>query len=229
MNKKNIGWGLMFILAAAFIILGAFGILGNPLKLVVTVLLIPVILTGIRHLNFGEILFPLAIICILYDDFLGIQALTPWPVLFTALFLSIGLSLLFPKRKYSQHTQDEKNDFDEPANETNDSIINIETRFNAIVKYINSSHLQTVNADCSFSGLKLYFDHADFPGEQAVMNVHLNFSGLELYVPKSWYVVDNVSCTLSGIEKKGVVSENAAKKLFINGSASFSGITIHHI
>ena len=40
---------------------------------------------GIRNVNFWEILFSIAFICIIYDDQLGITALTPWTVLGAAL------------------------------------------------------------------------------------------------------------------------------------------------
>lgn len=53
---------------------------------------------GIRNVNFWEILFSIAFICIIYDDWLGITALTPWTVLGAALLGSIGLSLIFKKR-----------------------------------------------------------------------------------------------------------------------------------
>mgnify|MGYP006893000712 FL=1 len=44
----------------------------------------------------------IAFICIIYDDWLGITALTPWTVLGAALLGSIGLSLIFKKKERTQ-------------------------------------------------------------------------------------------------------------------------------
>ena len=220
MNKKNIVWGLIFIMAAILVVCGAFGILGNPVNLIITVLLIPIIISNVVHLAYPGIFFPLAIIAILYDDYLGIQALTPWPVLFIALFLSIGLSFLFPKYKHFYKHSGEESD---------DSVINLSAKFGGSVKYVNTNQLQEVNIDCAFSGMKVYFDHADIAGEKASVNVRLSFSGLELYMPNNWSVVDNLGCTLGGVERRGTASETTDKTLVLNGSVSFSGVTIIYV
>ena len=173
MNKKNIVWGLIFIMAAILVVCGAFGILGNPVNL----------------------------------------------------FLSIGLSFLFPKYKhFYKHSSEES--FHEIVNEADDSVINLSAKFGGSVKYVNTNQLQEVNIDCAFSGMKVYFDHADIAGEKASVNVRLSFSGLELYVPKNWNVVDNLGCTLGGVERRGTASETTDKTLVLNGSVSFSGVKI---
>ena len=230
MNKKNIIWGLIFIVAAILVVCGAFGFLGNPVNVIITVLLIPIIISNAVHLIYPGIFFPLAVIAILYDDYLGIQALTPWPVLFIALFLSIGLSFLFPKyRHFYKHSEEEEEGFHEIINEADDSVINLSAKFGGSVKYVNTNQLQEVNIDCAFSGMKVYFDHADIAGEKASVNVRLSFSGLELCVPKNWKVVDNLACTLGGVDQKGAASETTGKTLLLKGSVSFSGIKIIYI
>ena len=60
-----------------------------------------------------EILFSIAFICIIYDDWLGITALTPWTVLGAALLGSIGLSLIFKKK--SGHSPSISFEFDSAA------------------------------------------------------------------------------------------------------------------
>ena len=42
-------------------------------------------------------LFSLAFLIIVNDELLGLEAITPWPVLGAALLGSLGLNLLFPK------------------------------------------------------------------------------------------------------------------------------------
>ena len=93
MKKKDIFWGLIFVFAAIFIIvdrLGYFPQIGI-FKVVATIILISIMLKSLIHVRFSGILFPIALLCIIYADQWNITALTPGPVLVTALLASIGL------------------------------------------------------------------------------------------------------------------------------------------
>ena len=104
MKNKNLIWGLFFILAGVALILDRTGLLGSVSvwSVVISLLLVPVIVTSVRHLNFCGIFFPMAIMAILFDETLGIEKFTPWPVLGAALLLSVGFSFIFPYRYRSE-------------------------------------------------------------------------------------------------------------------------------
>ena len=99
-NSGKILWGLFFILAAVYVVVSKLWIMPeiSVFSVLLTVFFIWLFLNGIRNVNFWEILFSIAFICIIYDDWLGITALTPWTVLGAALLGSIGLSLIFKKK-----------------------------------------------------------------------------------------------------------------------------------
>lgn len=99
-NSGKILWGLFFILAAVYVVVSKLWIMPeiSVFSVLLTVFFIWLFLNGIRNVNFWEILFSIAFICIIYDDQLGITALTPWTVLGAALLGSIGLSLIFKKK-----------------------------------------------------------------------------------------------------------------------------------
>ena len=61
-NSGKIFWGLLLILAAAYMIVGKMGILPDIsiFTILLTVFLVWVMLKGIRKVSFSEILFPLA-------------------------------------------------------------------------------------------------------------------------------------------------------------------------
>ena len=101
-NSGKILWGVIFILAAVYVIVSRLWILPvvSLWSILGTIVCIWVILQGIRHVNFWEILFPIAFICIIYDKPLGITAITPWTVLGAALLGSIGLSMIFKKKEH---------------------------------------------------------------------------------------------------------------------------------
>lgn len=225
MNKKrNILWGIVFIFAAVLVLCNSFGCLGNVnlFSALITVIMIPIVVNGIINLSFGEIFFPIAIIGIIYDDFLGISRLTPIPILFIALFLSIGCSFLFPGRK--KYKSGER-----VINVPDESDVNIEAKFSAGVKYINTDNLKSVNVACSFAGLKVYFDNAKIDGEEAVVNFDMNFGGTDLFIPKNWRVINDITCIIGGVDEKNAGSSIKDKTVILKGKVNFGGVTIIYV
>lgn len=98
---KNIFWGLLFILGAVFIVVNRLGYFQDisVLTVIFTIIVAGVLIDSIAHRSFGGILFSLAFLCILYDKPLGMEALTPWPVLAAALCGTIGLNMIFKEKK----------------------------------------------------------------------------------------------------------------------------------
>mgnify|MGYP003547241417 CR=1 FL=1 len=103
--SENIGkilWGLLFLVGAVYLIASRVWNLPtvSVFSVILTVFLAWLLIEGLRHLNFWEILFPIAFFCIIYAKPLGITAFTPWPVLGAALLGSIGLSMIFKPKKH---------------------------------------------------------------------------------------------------------------------------------
>ena len=65
--------------------------------IVCNIFLASVLVKGIAKRSFEKMLFSLAFLIIVNDELLGLEAITPWPVLGAALLGSLGLNLLFPK------------------------------------------------------------------------------------------------------------------------------------
>lgn len=228
-KKSSIMWGILFILAALLIVFCQLGVLetaGLP-AIIITMFLAPIIVINIIRLNFAGFLLPLAVIGILYARPLGIEKLVPWPILIVAVFLSIGLSFLFPR--HGRHKSEEYSEVENIIDEQDGGDINVGVRFGASVKYMNTEELRKVNIDCSFGGLKIYFDHAEILGEQAIAEINMNFAGAELYIPKTWRIVNNLDCILGGVEEKSARADPAEKALILRGKLSFSGISIIYI
>ena len=91
-------WGVFFVAGAAMLILSKLGTLPEMsfVSIVFTIIFAWTFIKGLFTLNFFEILFSAAFLACIYDDALGITALTPWTLLGAALLGSIGLSILFP-------------------------------------------------------------------------------------------------------------------------------------
>jgi len=251
MKKKDIFWGLLFVLAAIFIIvdrLGYFPQIG-VFKIALTIILIVIMLKSIIHIRFSGVLFPIALLCIIYAQELNITALTPGPVLLTALLASIGLSMIFKKDDYWRHHEhwrhhnwrhdgwqyhNWRNDnveekFDKVINEPDDNVVNCSVSFGSSMKYINTDNFERANIKCSFGAMKVYFDKAVVSSGHADIYLDISFSGVELYIPKTWNVVYDVNTTLGGIDEKNRKTESDSPVVTIKGNISLSGVEVIYI
>ena len=102
--KRNIPNAAILILLAVSLILWkldifpVFGILGgiSTFGVIIAVLMIVILYWGLTNMFFGAIFFPIAILCIIFDKPLGIEALTPWTVMIVATLLTVAAYIIFP-------------------------------------------------------------------------------------------------------------------------------------
>lgn len=179
-NGEKIFWGVFFILGAVFLLVSKMGYLQgiSVLTLFLAVLFAACLIKSIIHVKFAGILFSLAFLAILFDEPLGIEAITPWPVLGAALLGSIGLNLLFKGKwnckwnsgEFPRHSKDtvdvESEVIGEDAN-----YMKYETTFGDSIKYVNSDDFKRLNLECTFGGMKVYFDNAIIQGGSAVVEL----------------------------------------------------------
>lgn len=232
MRNKNIFWGIIFILGAIILVVGKLGFLGNfnVITLAFTAFLVVTMIDSLFRLNYGGILFSIAFLCILYDKELGITAITPWTVLIAALFGSIGLSMIFPKKKKISY---KKSNWSIQEGETikveNEGNIKISSSFSGGTKFIKSDKFESAEITCKFSGLQVYFDNAVMAKDTAVLKLDISFSGVELYVPRSWHIENRTNVFLGGIEDEKYGNVVYTNTLIITGDVSLAGVEIHYI
>lgn len=230
MKVRNVLWGLFFIAAGGLIIANQLGYLAGIglFSLIVTIILIPVIVKSAMHLNFWGILFPFALLGIVYAEPLGITALTPWPILAVALFGSIGLSLIFGKTNY-HHCSYHNENFDQVINEPDGDTIELGVKFGSSIKYVNADDFKRGDFGCSFGAMKVYFDNAKLNPAGAEINIDVSFGALELYIPKSWNVANKLSTSFGGVEEKNRNYNAEGSTVILNGRVSFSGVEIIYV
>jgi hypothetical protein len=107
----------------------------------------------------------------------------------------------------------------------------INVSFGGESRYLHADCLETVEIDCRFGGLEVYFDHAKLSPKGAKVYCDCKFGGVELYIPKEWKVIDDISVTLGAAEKSRR-RENPkpdAPVLRIKGSVAFGAIEVKYI
>ena len=206
--SENIGkilWGLLFLVGAVYLIASRVWNLPtvSVFSVILTVFLVWLLIEGLRHLNFWEILFPIAFFCIIYAKPLGITAFTPWPVLGAALLGSIGLSMIFKPKKHRTWTvgNGQSNSFGSTSEQCNGENLRFDNSFGESIKYINTDNLCSVSVDNSF-------------GE------------VSLYVPRAWNVDVNVDKAFGGINMRGRVEGTSTHRLVVTGETNFGALTI---
>lgn len=253
-NTKNIFWGIFFVCVAVVILISQLGYLGefSLFSIIISLLLIPVFVTSLVKLNFYGIFFSAATVLIINSKSLGIEKITPWPVLIAALFASIGLSLIFKRRRFNKYKKNQyyqnyhhgqnyvnttateansesNNSINEEFETTQSSNVESKTSFSAKTQYISSKDFKSGYFSVNFGGLKVYFDGADLKDNIADITLEVNFAGVELFIPKEWKIVNNVSSAIGGVNEKNTNIGNINKVLRINGSITFGGIEITYV
>ena len=247
MKTKKIFWGLFLILAGAYLIVSQMGYLPSVgvVRTLLTIACAAILIKSIACMSFGGILFPLAIIAIVYAKPLGLTMVTPWSILAAALLLTIGLNLLFGgwKKKHWQHNREHGHEWEhefewkhehEEKFSSSESVeagenIEINTTFNGVIRYITTENFRYASIDSKFSGVKIYFQDAKVPTGSAVIDVDAMFSGIELYIPANWQVINHLQGPFQGVNTKGKVPKETDTVLTLEGISRFSGVEVHYM
>ena len=90
----------------------------------------------------------IAFLCIVYDEQLGITALTPWTVLGAALLGSIGISFFYtPKRRYKGHLFEKKEGIESIETVEGEEEMEFVAKFGGSIKYINSEDFRAARVE----------------------------------------------------------------------------------
>lgn len=237
-SVTKVFWGLLFIVAAVFLLLDRLNYWPavynlSVTKVLFTLFFIWMILEGLRHRNFFCMIFGLAFIAIQYDTVLHITPITPWTLLGAALLISIGLTIIFPTyhgskgRKYNgfEFVDKGKKIFDTADGET----LFFENTFGSSTKYVNTDALVNASFENSFGEMKIYFDNAIIKNGVADINVENSFGAMILYIPKTWNIECHVKTSFAGLKEQGLKQSQGCPTLRIYGEVSFGDITIVYI
>ena len=207
MIKKNYFWGVFLVLGAAYLIISQLGYLPafSVFTVVATMACIAAFVHSLLHLSFGGMLFPLAFLGILYDKQLGITAITPWTILLAALLGTIGLNLIFSRKKWEVKWKHK-----------NKSIMN------KIDKNVSPDSSESIHGEYVYM-------KSSFGSGNATLQVDINFSGVELFIPDNWKIVNHLDCTVAGLSEKGKTPSKEHVTLTLEGESTFSGVTVYYV
>lgn len=233
MKNKNFFWGVIFILAAAFVLLSNLGYFRSIhiTKIIIALLLVYIMLKNIPVREFFGVLLPLAVILIMYDEELHLTSVS---AISTACSCSIRqYRSYFPisEKPLFQPEEPVKPNDNASGERMTGSDVNCNVSFAGSTKYINAAAFKRAYLKCSFGSLKVYFDHTTIAGESAEIFVENSFGETVLFLPKDWNVNVSVTTSFGDIAEihKLSIPADAVPKVTVRGNINFGDCKIYYI
>lgn len=228
MKKSKIILGVTFILMAIYLV-------GNNLELIPDVPVVKILFTllmtycfvkGLEHKSFYGTILSLCGIAYIYDDFLGIEEITPWTLLMSGILLSTGLSILFKKKKIvccninAEHSTTE--------NTKDGQVVRLENSFNSVSKYVNTDYFSEAYVKNTFGSCNMYFNNAIMASGSAKVKLENSFGEINVYLPKTWRMELTKDVTLGAINVHGAGNADMdAPFVQLVAESSFGEINIY--
>jgi len=234
-------WAGFFICAAVLLVINQLGIFPgiSLFSMLCTIVLVPVFIVSLAHLNSFGIFFSAAFLLILYDQPLHIEQLTPWTVLIAALLLSIGFTFLIRPRHWPHwHSKDgpfwgyRGDRFQDCAESVNGEDVSCSVNLGSSSKYLYSPSLKSASLNCSLGSLKVFFDQSLPHPQGCEIFLDCSMGSIELYIPKTWKVIFDVETSLAGIEERNrpsYIEAPGAPTLTLKGRISIGSVEITYI
>lgn len=228
----KIFWGVAFILAAVFLVLDALGItlpfawvLGRVslFTLIVGLILVAFIVSRVMRGKFVSVIFPLAFLFMLFEENIA-QALglahsniiNNWLLLLVALLLTIGLSILLPKRhKYEIHL----------GNSSKNS--KTDGSFGASTIYIDAEGFEQRVIECDFGSRTVYFTNPEAYRGGGTLIIDNSFGAMVIHVPVAWRADVDIDNSFGSVTSPSVGPGGPI--LYIKGDNSFGAVTVKYV
>ncbi len=232
MKKKSIFWGLVLILIAVYMIVSRLGFLPefSFFTILFTILFGALVIDGCMNRNIYEMLLPAAGILCLYDDMLGIEEITPWPILIAALLCSIGIHIIFKdvfkKKKHSKHC----NHMTGSVEQSEDgSEIYVSNNFNELSKYVNTDRFASAEISNSFGQCNVYFDNAILQSSTAHVTISNSFGETRVYFPRTWKIELKQKSAFGGIKIHGnSTADSLSPVIYVDAECNFGEINLYY-
>jgi len=155
-NYKDIFWGIILVALGVVLVLAKLGVMpwleAIPVgRLIATIILLAISITGITDRNVFVTLIPISLIACLFDEELHITAITPWVLIIATVLVCIGITKIFPNKNvkvvYDGHSYGTFNGpSDGNEGTTFDSNVSISNTFGETTKKLLSGELDTKSA-----------------------------------------------------------------------------------
>lgn len=230
---NKLAFGLLLIACAVFIILDSVGVSlgflsGIPaITLVIGALLIVWTLTELIKLRISGIFFPLAFLFMLFEKYIAKWAaldneniINNWLVLLAAALLSIGCSLIIPKRKTFTYVKSSSNTTGSNSKQNTSSL-------SSSTIYIDCSTFENESVVNELGACQVFFSNIEQYDGNGVLNVVNELGSMKINVPSTWKIITSISNELGSVNEPS--ETDGDKVIRIVGSNELGSMTITQV
>jgi hypothetical protein len=152
-------------------------------------------------------------------------------MILASILASIGLAIIFPKKHWYRHYNRSWNPQIQTKDGNYDNNPSVSVNFGAVSRRLFSDSLETVQLNCNFGALEIFFDKVELNPNGAEVTLNCSFGAIELFVPKHWHIIDRLNRSLSGVDIHNnftPLAENAPL-LTLVGNVSMGAIEVRSI
>lgn len=234
MRRSNFFGGLALIAVAVLLVANGMGVLPNVpwLQAIVSICLAIFSLKQIWKRHFFWSMISLGCVAWIWEGYLGIEAITPFPLLLAAGLLGVGLNMMIGKKKHIVSITQEGHavTIDEARTENweDGRHVTLENIFNSTSKYVNSDAFSTAEFQNVFGSANIYFNNAVVADGAADVDVENVFGQLNLYFPSTWRLQVNKEAVFGGVRICGKpCTDPDAPLIRMNAESVFGNVTIY--
>ena len=234
MRKNNIGWGLGFIAVAVLLVANGMGFLPEIpwMKVLLTIMFAGFAFKQLFRRHFVGSMLALGCGAWIWDSYLGIEEITPFPLLLAAVFVGIGLNMLFGKKRrivtIEKNGHTVRMDEARVENWEDGRHVSLENIFNSTNKYVNSEAFSSAEFNNVFGSANIYFNNAIIEGGEAKVDLENVFGTLNLYFPSTWRLQVNKESVFGGVNVYGKPSVDPdAPVIRMNAESVFGSVSIY--
>ncbi len=230
----KIFWGFIFIFMAVILVLDAVGVMAplassigeiSVLSMVLGAFLVAVLISRLIKGRLEQVFFPLAFLFMLFEKNIAAlcgQVANPnlinnWLVLLIALLLTVGFSILLPKRKKQKHFH-----FDFEIDGTK------KQKMGSSVVYIDCMSFNNREIESNFGSATVHFTNIEAYQNGSALVIDNSFGSVTVLVPAAWRAEVDIDNSFGSITVPKTCN-TAGPVLYIKGDNSFGAVTVKYV
>lgn len=237
MREKKLGIGFAMIMIAINILGTSLGLIPEIpwIKIIFTFIFVCGVIYGLKEREFFTCVMCLCILAWMYEEYLGISDITPFPLFIAGIFLAIGLNMIIGKKKkivniqYKENGEWKEGSIDDVKKEewTDGRHVSLENNFNSTSKYVNSAAFSSAKLENNFGSANVYFNNATIANGEATIDLENNFGKMNIYLPGKWRATISQNSTFGHVGIFGEPNRDMeAPHVIIKAESNFGELNI---
>lgn len=151
--------------------------------------------------------------------YLTVEARQWWPVL----LILVGASIMLRGRPFGRHG---RRDWFQSSTIEHADQVNADATFSGMKLQNDSRSFKGGKVSVMFGGVELDLREAVMDGPEATITISASFGGVELRVPREWQVVVQMTATMGAVQDSSAPPAAPSHRLILRGEALFGGVEI---